>query len=245
MAQDNIFLAALQSALLLGLIHGINPCGHSWLMLAPFVVGDRDGRRVFTYTAAFLLGTTLACLLIGLSLGAVSSLFTPGMGVWVDLASAGIVLLLGFVLLVKPDLLHHHDHEGEHDHHDDHGHDHARATGAEVCLLPGWKSGWTRATGLGLFVVGFVNMIVPCPTVAVMYTYAIRSGSALRSLAVFGVYALTTAIAVGSVIFGIQRMSRFARSLEKPWLEGALMRGVGLMTMAFGAYSLWTDLRTG
>ncbi len=31
---ESLFLIALQSSLFLGLIHGINPCGHSWIVLA-------------------------------------------------------------------------------------------------------------------------------------------------------------------------------------------------------------------
>lgn len=60
----------------------------------------------------------------------------------------------------------------------------------------------------GLFVVGFVNMIVPCPTAAVMYGYAINSGSMVTAIAVFGVYAISTVFAVGgghlSLVYSIK-----------------------------------------
>lgn len=74
---DAMFWVALQSSLFLGIIHGINPCGHSWLVIAPFVVGDSNGKRAFTLTSSFLAGTALACLFIGLTLGAVSMSLPP------------------------------------------------------------------------------------------------------------------------------------------------------------------------
>lgn len=257
MPHDSIFLVALQSSLLLGLVHGINPCGHSWLVLAPFVAGKRDGKRVFALTVSFISGTALACLIIGLTLGAVSSFFTPTASWWAEIISSAVVIVLGLILCIKPGLLHshehdhghghdhHHDHHQDHDHHHDHEHhhDHAHDPGENAhCALPSWKGRLSRATGIGLFTVGFVNMIIPCPTVAIMYTYAIRSGSALKSTIVFGAYALTTAAAIGAVIWALHRMSRLVTRLEKPWLENALMRGIGLMTIGFGVYTLWSDL---
>ena len=70
-----IFQAAIQSSFLLGLLHGINPCGHSWLVLAPFVAGEQKGGLVALLTIMFLAGTGLACLVLGATLGAVSQLF--------------------------------------------------------------------------------------------------------------------------------------------------------------------------
>ena len=60
MEMETLFLAALQSSFVLGLIHGVNPCGHSWLVLAPFVTGEKRGGRVALLTAAFVGGTAVA-----------------------------------------------------------------------------------------------------------------------------------------------------------------------------------------
>lgn len=259
---DGIFYLALQSSLFLGIIHGINPCGHSWLVIAPFVVGDRNGRRAFTLTSAFLLGTALACLVIGLTLGALSMSLPQEVISLVSVATGGIIIVLGVILMVKPQLLHSHDHDHEHDHehgHDhghDHGHshdqdhhvheDHVRHHAGCACSCGGHgtemlgKKG--AATFFGLFSIGFVNMIVPCPTVAIMYSYAIESGSWIKSTIVFGAYALTTAIAVGGVIYALRRTANLIKRLEKPWLEDAIMRTAGMLTIGFGAYSLYVDL---
>ena len=39
MEPDHLFWLPPQSSFALGLIHGINPCGRSWLVPAPFVAG--------------------------------------------------------------------------------------------------------------------------------------------------------------------------------------------------------------
>ncbi len=262
MSGETMLPVAFQSALLLGLIHGVNPCGHSWLVLAPFVSGCREGRRVAVLTVSFLLGTALASIAIGLSLGAVSTLFTGEVRFYMDIFVNGLVIVLGALLLVKPELIHSHDHDHchshdhshdhDHSHEEDHAHDHCghyhehehqSACGCSDGIakrLAGFVQG--RSSVLALFVIGFVNMIIPCPTLAVMYSYALDSRNPFFSSIVFGGYAFTTAIAVGGVIFAIFKVSSLARSLSQDWIEVVIMRGIGLITIVFGIYSLYSDL---
>lgn len=238
-----LFGAALSSSFLIGLIHGVNPCGHSWLVLAPFVGGQRNGLRVAWLTASFLGGTSLACVLLGLTLGAISGWIPPSLQTGVDIGVNGLLILLGVVLMLRPELLHSHDHDHQHDHdhehhehdgdhhhdhphHDDHhhGHHHAPRVG--------------RATAPALFGVGFVNMIVPCPTAAIMYKYAIESADPAASAAVFGSYAVGTALSVGAVIFGLWKAAGWLRGLQRPGLESAVMRAAGLVIALMGAYAM-------
>ncbi|THB70617.1 MAG: sulfite exporter TauE/SafE family protein, partial [Desulfovibrio sp.] len=171
MSDATIFWIAFQSSLFLGLIHGINPCGHSWVVLAPFVAGDSSGRRVARLTLAFILGTAVGCLAIAVALGALSVGLPDSVRQAVDLGTACIIMGLGLVMLIKPNLLHHHDHH--HDHCPDH---------TTPCL----NNRNTRvATAWGLVLLGFVNVIVPCPTLAMMYSYAIDSTSIPRAVGVF------------------------------------------------------------
>ncbi|MCJ2166197.1 MULTISPECIES: sulfite exporter TauE/SafE family protein [unclassified Pseudodesulfovibrio] len=253
MTFDSIFWVALQSSMILGLVHGINPCGHSWLVLAPFVYGEKRGRRVFSLTLAFASGTTLACLLIGLTLGSISLTIPASFTWYVDVITFTLLLVLGLILIVKPSLLHSHDHDhdhahehghGPHDHaheHDHHDHHHDHAHGHDhgcACHGPATRS----ITIWGLFSIGFMNMIVPCPTVALMYTYALDSGSVLKGTAVFGVYAAGTAVALGGVIYAIYKATSLVRTLEQDWVEPLVMRTAGVMTIAFGMYSLYTSV---
>ncbi len=247
MPYDTIFLAALQSGLLLGLIHGVNPCAHSWLVLAPFTAGSRNPGRVFRLTAAFILGTSLACVVIGLPLGGISMSLPASAQTWADLLTCGVLVVLGVILLIKPTLLHSHDHDHDsghahldahdhghaHDHHHDHDHEHCHVS-------PKLK----KATAMGLFVFGFVNMVVPCPTAAIMYSYALRSGDAWRSSAVFGAYALGTAVALSGVIWAIYKTTDALRALDRPWIEPLVMRLTGVLVIGFAAYSLWATEAT-
>ncbi|PLX72045.1 MAG: hypothetical protein C0615_12905 [Desulfuromonas sp.] len=245
---DSLFWIAFQSSLILGLVHGVNPCGHSWLVLAPFVVGEKKGSKVTWLTISFLSGTALACLILGLTIGSVSTLIPESMEFWVDVGTSVLLVALGLILLIKPNLIHHHhdeehghdhshdvEHIHEHEHHHQHEHDH-------VHLHAHPKNERRKLTGLALFGIGFINMIIPCPTVAIMYKYALDSASAWKASFIFGVYAVSTAIAVGAVIYAIYHIRRLLEKLSQDWVETALMRGAGVLTIIFAGYSLTTSL---
>ncbi|WP_147819219.1 sulfite exporter TauE/SafE family protein [Salidesulfovibrio onnuriiensis] len=236
---DTLFLVALQSSLMLGFIHGVNPCGHSWVVLAPFVAGDSSGKRVSVLTTAFIFGTTMGCLGIGLALGLLSAGLPESVRSVTDMITGGIIVLLGAVLLWRPHLLHSHDHDGHHCH--EHGHDHDHGDHCSCHSHAHTPLSARRSTAWGLGTLGFVNMIVPCPTVAIMYSYALESGSAAKSVAVFGIYALGTGVALGGVIYAIFKVTSLIRRMQQSWIEPAVMRTVGVMTIAFGVYSLYGD----
>lgn len=249
MELEPLFLAALQSSFLLGLIHGVNPCGHSWLVLAPFVTGEKRGSRVITLTSAFLIGTALACLALGATLGTVSMMMPPGADYWVEVSTSVLLMLVGIVLLYDPHILHSHDHDHDHDH--DHGKDHAHGHHHHdhhshhqhdcSCAKKHTPLSPTRKwLAISLFGIGFVNMIIPCPTAAVMYGYALNSGSTLTATLVFGSYALSTAIAVGLVIYLIYRITTMASQLQKSWVEPLIMRSAGAVIVIFSTYTLYT-----
>ncbi|CCH48188.1 sulfite exporter TauE/SafE family protein [Pseudodesulfovibrio piezophilus] len=248
---DHLFFVALQSSMFLGLIHGINPCGHSWVVLTPFVAGNSSGKRVFSLTAAFITGTTAGCLAIGLLLGTVSASLPPSTRYFTDMITAGIIIILGAILLWRPHLLHSHEHDHDHDHCDCSGHDHAceghdhhehnhheheHEHGHHHTPLTAKKS-----TVWGLATLGFLNMIVPCPTVAIMYSYALESASPMQAVSVFASYAIGTGIALAGVIFAIYKVTGLIRKLQKPWIEPTIMRTVGVLTILFGFYTLYLD----
>ncbi|MGE4296745.1 MAG: sulfite exporter TauE/SafE family protein [Desulfovibrionaceae bacterium] len=234
-----MFWLAVQSSLMLGLIHGVNPCGHSWPVLAPFVTGERKGGRVALLTAAFIGGTAVACVALGVSLGAVSAIMTETVRHWADVVTDAVLVVLGGLLIVRPGLLHSHGHGHDHDGHD-HAHgDHAHAPVPDAaCGACGGarRSVVGRMSAIGLFSLAFVNMIIPCPTVAMMYSYAVESGSVAHSTIVFAVYALGTGFALALVIYAIYRVASLVRKLQQVWIEELLMRLAGLLTASFGVY---------
>ncbi len=232
---DSIFWMAMQSSLVLGLIHGINPCGHSWLILAPFVVGKKGGRQVSLLTLAFLIGTAIACIALGASLGAISQIIPSTMQWWVEIGTGVSLAAIGIVLIVKPTILHSHDHG--HQHH----HDHDEKTthhGQECSCSHHHHSKKEHATAVALLGVGFVNMIIPCPTVAIMYGYALDSGNIFKATLVFAAYALTTALAVAAVIYAIFKVTSLLHKLNQHWIENAVMRTAGVLTLLFSSLSL-------
>ena len=94
----------------------------------------------------------------------------------------------------------------------------------------------------GLFSIGFLNMIVPCPTLAIMYTYALDSGSVYKGTMVFAAYAVGTAMALSGVIYAIYKAAGFVRTLSQEWVEPLVMRTAGVMTIGFGVYALYSSL---
>lgn len=229
MALDQLFLVSIQSSFILGLIHGVNPCGHSWLVLAPFISGTKKGGRVAFLTFSFLAGTTAGCLVLGATLGAISTLIPPGLGQWLETITSIALIILGIIMIIRPHLLHHHDH------------DHQKEPKQDSCTCQIAKHGvhnHKKTTGTALFTVGFINMLIPCPTIAIMYGFAIESGNYIKSTTVFAVYALATSLAVGVVIYGIFRVTALLRTLSQPWIETAIMKTIGVMTIFFGVYSL-------
>lgn len=266
MELETVLLAAVQSSFILGLIHGVNPCGHSWLVLAPFIVGEKRGRKVFVLTSSFVSGTALACLALGLSLGAVSSFIPASAAFWVENITSLFLAIVGVVLLVKPHLLHSHDHDHDHDqhhhhdhHHHDHHHDHDQHhhehhnlqeeilphAGSTPCVSVSQRGlAWRLmhngySLPLALFVVGFVNMIIPCPTALVMYGYALNASTPLAATIVFGAYALSTAVAVGGVIYLIFRTASMLSAMQKEWIEPLVMRSAGFIILVFSIYTIY------
>lgn len=256
MELETLLFAAIQSSFLLGLLHGVNPCGHSWLVLAPFVTGEKNGRRVTLLTFSFLAGTTIACLVLGATLGAVSHFIPESLAIWLEQGTSLILLVIGLLLLYNPHILHNHDdHDHQHHHHshdDDkhcqdgkyccsHSHGHQ-----EVGIISKLKSmaNNKRLLPSALFSIGFVNMIIPCPTAAIMYGYALNAGSVLTATLVFGTYALSTAIAVGGVIFLIFKATKMAKSLQKGWVEPAIMRLAGVIIVIFSGYGFYQTIIT-
>ena len=74
-----------------------------------------------------------------------------------------------------------------------------------------------------------------------MYSYAINAASWVNAVAVFAIYALGTGISMALVIYAIFRATSAMRKLQKSWIEPAIMRSVGVLTIAFGSYTLYAD----
>ncbi|SKA69034.1 sulfite exporter TauE/SafE family protein [Desulfobaculum bizertense] len=240
---SSVFWVSIQSSFAIGLLHGVNPCGHSWLVLTPFINPQGKGSRLRKITASFLLGTALACLLLGLTLGQISTFIPAGFATAIEQGINILLIILGLTLVIRPNLLHSHDHEHScsHGHHHEHDAQHHHETAHEEHGHGGHTHSHSiadRASAWGMFSFGFINMLVPCPTAAIMFSYALQSHSPALSSTVFLSYAIGTALSVSLVVYGLQRAAHWASSLNKPWLEPLVMRLVGLFIILVGAFAL-------
>jgi nickel/cobalt exporter len=168
-------------------------------------------------------------------------LIPPSAGTWVEGGTSLILLVIGLLLLYNPHILHSHDHHHDHRHSEEGccGHvDQEIKEGLGDRLKKILKN--QKSMPIMLFGIGFVNMIVPCPTAAVMYGYALNSASTSNATLVFGTYAISTAIAVGAVIYLIFKATSMAHSLQKDWVEPLVMRLAGLVIVVFSGYGLYS-----
>ncbi len=173
------------------------------------------------------------------------------MGTWVEIGTSVILIILGLLLIYNPHLLHNHEHDEHHDHCHGYGdeHDHSECRKHSHSHDSHDKLGFLsklhkltknrRVLPFALFGIGFVNMIVPCPTAAIMYGYALNAGSAFTATLVFGTYAISTAIAVGGVIYLIFKATSMANSLQKEWVEPIVMRLSGVIIVLFSVYGIY------
>ncbi|MBW1823152.1 MAG: sulfite exporter TauE/SafE family protein, partial [Deltaproteobacteria bacterium] len=158
------FIVALQASIMLGLLHGISPCGHSWPILAPFCITAKGMKKCINVWFFFCLGTTIACAFLGVIFGALGSIIPHTWDIYFGMGTAGILVILGIVVIFKPHWLHFEDEEEE-----------EVLKGAlnsteQALKFTTSKKRFKHGIYWGMFTLGFINMIIPCPTAAVMYT---------------------------------------------------------------------------
>jgi nickel/cobalt exporter len=160
--------------------------------------------------------------------------------------TSAILIILGAVLIVKPTFMHfhediehghsHHGHEhheprDDHENDDDDHHDHQHHS-EHAPAPPKFKHGvyW------GMFSIGFINMIVPCPTLAVMYSYALVAKSFLHGIFIFLVYAIATAIVLMFMAFLLVKASLLMKKFGQEHNEILISRISGVLIAGFGIY---------
>jgi len=201
-------LLALLMAALLGSLHALSP-GHGKTVVGAYLVGSRGTARhaIFlglTVTVIHTVGVfTLGVLTLAASRYVVPERVFPIL----SLASGGLVLAMGLVLLIgrlRAMLIgtagHHHAHEVYHEH--DHAHDHRHAHGHHSHLPPGTDG--TPNTWRSLLALGVSGGIVPCPSALVVWLSAVavhRIGFGLLLIVAFsaGLASMLTAVGLAFV----------------------------------------------
>ena len=224
------FLLALQASIVLGLLHGISPCGHSWPILAPFCITAKEMRRCINVWFFFCLGTTVACIFLGVIFGVLGSFIPRSWDIYFGIGTASILVILGIIVSINPHLLHFEDEEEE---------ENLRLTfdNSEAVLkaTTGSKR-FEHGIYWGLFSLGFVNMIIPCPTAAVMYTYALNSKSMLIGSSIFLAYAIATSLVLLVVAYFLGKATLFFKNLGQEKYEELFTRVSGAIIALFGVY---------
>ena len=231
------FWVALQASIGLGLLHGISPCGHSWPILAPFCITARTLRKCIMVWFFFSLGTTVACLFLGVIFGALGSFIPPSWDVYFGIGTACILVILGIIVIVKPDWLHFEDEEEE-----------EKLKGAledsdQALAYTSNNNRFKHGVYWGMFSIGFINMIIPCPTVGVMYTYALVSKSIAVGTTIFLAYALATAVVLLAVALFLGKATLFFRNLGQEKYEILLTRVSGALIAGFGVYMVFVEMK--
>jgi nickel/cobalt transporter (NicO) family protein len=227
-------LVALLVAMFWGAAHALTP-GHGKAIIAGYMVGSRGKPR-----HAFLLGGivtvthTIGVFALGLVTIGLSEFIVPeDLYPWLNLASALLVVGVGFVVLraryraVNPDG---HRHHARHDHHHGdgrHGHSHTH--------VPEPGSGIR-----GLVAVGISGGILPCPTALVVLLAAIslhRVAFGLLLIVAFSVGLAVVVSGIGLLAIGAQRTFKrmsfegpVVRAL--PAVSALLILGLGLLMTA-------------
>jgi nickel/cobalt exporter len=226
------FVVALQASIMLGLLHGISPCGHSWPILAPFCITAKGMRKCINVWFFFCLGTTVACVLLGVVFGALGSFIPPSWDSYFGMGTAVILVILGIVVIFKPHWLHFEDEEEEEVLKG------ALDSSEQALKFTTNKRKFKHGIYWGMFSIGFVNMIIPCPTAGVMYTYALVSKSMPVGTTIFLAYALATSLVLLIITYSLGKATLFFKKLGQEKYEVLLTRISGALIAAFGVYMI-------
>ena len=224
------FIVALQASIMLGLLHGISPCGHSWPILAPFCITAKGMKKCINVWFFFCLGTTIACAFLGVIFGALGSIIPHTWDIYFGMGTAGILVILGIMVIFKPHWLHFEDEEEE-----------EVLKGAlnnteQALKFTTSKKRFKHGIYWGMFTLGFINMIIPCPTAAVMYTYALVAKSIPIGTTIFLAYALATSLVLLIITYFLGKATLFFKKLGQEKYEVLITRISGALIALFGVY---------
>jgi nickel/cobalt exporter len=231
------FIVALQASTVLGLLHGISPCGHSWPILAPFCITAKGMRKCINVWFFFCAGTTSACLLLGVVFGALGSVIPRSWDIYFGMGTAGILVVLGIILIVRPHWLHFEDEEEEEELKE------ALENTEQALKFTTSKRRFKHGIYWGMFSLGFVNMIIPCPTAGVMYTYALVAKSIPVGTAIFLAYALSTSLVLLIITYFLGKATLFFKKLGQEKYEVLITRISGALIAGFGVYMVIVESR--
>ncbi len=229
-AAEMTFVVALQASIVLGLLHGITPCGHSWPILAPFCITAKGMKKCLMVWFFFCLGTTVACLFLGVVFGALGSIVPHSWDIYFGIGTALILVILGIIVVCKPHWLHFEDEEEEE------VLKQALTDKEQAFLFTTSKRRFKHGIYWGMFSLGFVNMIIPCPTASVMYSYALVAKSITVGSIIFLGYAISTSLVLLIITYFLGKATLFFKKFGQEKYEVLITRVSGILIALFGVY---------
>lgn len=214
----------LVGAMIWGILHGLTPHGHSWLVLLPFALGGINTRGMTRMATAYCVGMMVAAAATGALLGLLASIIPEGWHQGVEIGIGLLLLTVGVVFIVKPLSVHH---AIDHICHEE------CQSGEERALL--------RTGTLGaMFMLGVMSMLIPCPTNIPMYA-ALTAGSRspLAGATYFTVYALFTSASILFVAIAMVRARSLVVTIEKRGYRKLIWRFSGIIILAVSGWLLW------
>lgn len=243
------------SAILLGVLHGLEP-GHSKTMMAAFIVAVRG-----TVAQAVLLGLAATvshtAVVWGVALGGLylwRDMAPESVEPWFQLASGLIIVVLATWMIwrarqARKPHLHpaaHHDHGHGHAHEHGHMHEHVHAAGNDLHARAHARDIERRFTGRSattgqIIVFGLTGGLIPCPAAIGVLLLCLQLKELTLGFALvlcFSIGLAVTLVAVGAAAaLGANRAGQ-----RWPWLADLMGRGPylsGALMALIGVYVAW------
>lgn len=211
-------------AIVWGILHGLTPHGHSWLVLLPFALGGMNTRGMLRMALAYCGGMVVTAAATGALLGLIVSSIPERWHHGVELGVGILLLIIGLVFIVRPLSAHH---AIDHICHEE------CQSGEERALL--------RAGTMGaMFMLGVMSMLIPCPTNLPMYA-ALTAGSRTPwdGAAFFTVYALFTSASIIFVALAMVRARSLIALIEQRGYRTVIWRISGFIILAAAGWLIW------
>jgi len=213
-------------AIIWGVLHGLTPHGHSWLVLLPFALGGITRRGMLRMSLVYSLGMIVAAAGTGALLGLIFSII-PGSWHHVFEVGVGVLLvMMGLIFLLRPLSVHHAI---------DHICGEECQSGEEKALL---RSGTAGA----MFMLGVMSMIIPCPTNIWVYMLPAVTQSPLKGTLIFTIYAIFTALAINLVAVSMVHARGLVAKLDQSGYRLLILRLSGILVLGIGLWWLWQTL---
>lgn len=263
----------LPSAIALGALHALEP-GHAKTLTAAYLIGIKG-----TKWDAVLLGLSVAithsAVVVALAAAGVlvgRESFTADAMYWLQVASGGIVVLLGSWLLLRrfrqlrassppphdhdhdhdhvhshdhgPD--HNHDHDHDHDHHHHHDHDHLsddEHARAHAATIPDYAKRGERPSSAQIIAFGAAGGMIPCPASITVMLLAVSLGEQAKGLLLVAGFSLGLAITLVAVgLAVVAGLSRLQSGGKFAWLTRQAPLISAAMVILSGLFALLVAL---